>query len=152
MTNQRLDRRWLVVFLIFFAVLLAIFVAAYLRLIPTRLADIPYYDTAGHFILYGILAALLHLALNRRSIAVASVRVPLAAALAIAFAIGEEFVQRFRPTAPPTSRTSPATSWASSFSYGSRIASSKRTRPTTGLSHYPTIRPRLTTASMGFVP
>ncbi len=97
MTNQTLDRRWLVVFLIFFVVLLTIFVAAYLRLIPTRLADIPYYDTAGHFILYGILAALLHLALNRRSVAVAALRVPLAAALAIAFAIGEEFVQRFSP-------------------------------------------------------
>ncbi len=94
-----LNYRWLLAFVLFAFVLLGIFVAAFLGEIPTRLAQVPYYDTIGHFVLYGILAALLALALGRHQTRFVrtGIGLPSAALVVILVAIADELVQGFSP-------------------------------------------------------
>ncbi|MGB8648052.1 MAG: VanZ family protein [Anaerolineae bacterium] len=94
-----LNRRWMIAFVLFALVLLGIFVAAYLGDIPTRLAQIPYYDTIGHFVLYGILAALLDLALrhHRTTIPGTALRIPTAGVVIVLVAIADELLQGLSP-------------------------------------------------------
>ena len=97
-SNSRIfERRWLIALLVFLAVLLAIFAGAYLGRIPTQLDAIPDYDKVGHFVLYGILAALLNLTIGHRRVSIGWLKLPIAVMLAIAFAIADEFFQKVSP-------------------------------------------------------
>lgn len=68
-------------------------IAAYLGRIPTELKAIPYYDTVGHFGLFGGLAAALDHMLGRRSFR----RVPLSALIVGGYAIFDESLQSLSP-------------------------------------------------------
>jgi hypothetical protein len=94
-TSPSYSRRWVVVFGAYLAVLLTIFILAYLRLIPTQLASIPLYDTVGHFILLGLAGLLAHRALNRRSFKLLGLGIPWGIFLVGVFAVLEENLQRF---------------------------------------------------------
>jgi len=93
------ERKWLLTFSLFLAFLLTVFIAVYMRLISTKLAYIQFYDTLGHFTLYGLLALLLHFALRGRSIALAlfKIRVPLAVILTLLFGASDEPLQTLSP-------------------------------------------------------
>ena len=99
MSQGTFDRKWLVRLVLFSSFLLAVFVAAYLRLIPTRLAYLPFYDTLGHFVLYGILAALLHLGIRSRAMRLPYLtrEIPVAIIVTIALAVLDEALQSLSP-------------------------------------------------------
>ncbi len=92
-------RRWLLAFVLFAVVLLGIFAAAFLGEIPTRLVQIPYYDTIGHLVLYGILAGLLDLALGHHQTRIVRtpIGIPTAALVVILVAITDELAQGLSP-------------------------------------------------------
>jgi len=76
-----------VILLASFALFLAVvFVGAYSGLIPTEIRAIPYYDSIGHFVLYGLLAYLAVTA-YQRSLNVGGTRVPIAI-IAVALTVG----------------------------------------------------------------
>lgn len=91
------NKRWIVAFWFYFAVLITIFALAYLRLIPTEIAKIPFYDTIGHFILYGMTGYLAHRALNRPVFKFINLDIPLGPVLISLFALVEEALQFFSP-------------------------------------------------------
>jgi VanZ family protein len=64
----------------------------------TYVRHLPFGDKAGHFLLYGILAFLVNLALNNRKVNILSQRVLLGASLVLAFAVLEEFTQIYLST------------------------------------------------------
>jgi VanZ family protein len=76
-----------------------------MRLVPVKLASVPFYDSIGHATLYGILAFLLNLALNGRLVQFhrSQVRIPLAGLLVIALGALDELLQTMSPfrTADP---------------------------------------------------
>ncbi|NLG49109.1 MAG: VanZ family protein [Chloroflexi bacterium] len=92
-----LSPRWAAAFVAYLLVLAAIVWLAYLRLIPTELGYIPFYDTIGHFGLLGSAAYLSHRALNRRAVRVWRWRLPVGPMLVAALAFGEECSQMFSP-------------------------------------------------------
>jgi VanZ family protein len=59
---------------------------------------LPFGDKAGHFLLYGLLAFLVNLALDNRKVNILSQRVLLGASLVLAFAVLEEFTQIYLST------------------------------------------------------
>lgn len=81
-----------------FAVFVSLVVAgAYLGKVPTQFATIPFYDTVGHFAIFGGVALLLDRTLAGRqailSLPGGQVSVPLAAPIVLAVAGGEEVAQ-----------------------------------------------------------
>ncbi|MGB7444821.1 MAG: hypothetical protein WA919_27450 [Coleofasciculaceae cyanobacterium] len=50
---MKLNKFWAIVFVAYFLMLLTISLLAYLGVLPTQIAAIPYYDKALHFILVG---------------------------------------------------------------------------------------------------
>ena len=94
---------WAIAFLAYLAVLVLIIVLAYLGHIPAEIAYIPAYDTVGHFVLLGIAAYLLHRALNRRTVPVLGLALPLGPLLIALAALLEELAQGWSPrrTASP---------------------------------------------------
>lgn len=60
-----------------------------------QVRHLPFGDKAGHFILYGILAFLVNLALGNRQIQLARHHLLLGSVIVTTFAIGEEFTQIF---------------------------------------------------------
>jgi len=84
-----------VILLASFALFLAVvFVGAYSGLIPTEIRAIPYYDSIGHFVLYGLLAYLAVTA-YQRSLNVGGTRVPIAIIAVAGIAIIDEATQVF---------------------------------------------------------
>ncbi|CAM3293999.1 hypothetical protein FLLO111716_01600 [Flavobacterium longum] len=69
---------------------------AYAGLIPTKLHDIPYYDSIGHFILYGWWGYLLGKVFHK-SVSGTTFRLPHGIILATAIAIVEETLQQLSP-------------------------------------------------------
>jgi hypothetical protein len=74
-----------------------IILLAYLGLIPTKLHDIPYYDSAGHFILYGLWGYFFGNAYQKPMIAIGRLIVQNGIAMAIIIAIIEESLQQLSP-------------------------------------------------------
>lgn len=91
------NRRWFILFSIFFLFILTVAIGADLRLIPTKMQGIPYFDKAGHFFLYGILAGLLHLALQGRALHIGRFSIPIAIISIALLCAFDEFQQSFIP-------------------------------------------------------
>src|SRR3954447_4228288 len=92
-----LDRRWLVLFALMLLFIAGVSAGADVGVVPTKFFGITYSDKAGHFVLYGMLAFLLHLALNRRTIHVDALAIPLAFLIACALGLMDEGQQYFMP-------------------------------------------------------
>ncbi len=90
-------KRWVLFFWGYFAVLLTIFILAYLRMIPVKIAKIPFYDTLGHFLLLGLTSYFAHRALGRRMINLFNFAIPLGPFLVGIFAVAEESIQVISP-------------------------------------------------------
>ncbi|WP_224412694.1 VanZ family protein [Oscillatoria salina] len=78
-------------------ILLSIFVAAYTGNLPAQLNDIPYHDTLGHLILYGIATYLGQCLLQHRHKIIFGCKIPLWPLMFGIFTVVEEFVQSFSP-------------------------------------------------------
>ena len=82
--------------LIIFALCLAgISALAYANLIPRAIRFIPYYDSIGHFVLFGLLGVIAHYAFKRRRVPAFGRNIPLGPTLAIVFACIDESLQIF---------------------------------------------------------
>jgi VanZ family protein len=79
--------------ILYTAFLLTIFVLAYLRLIPTELNIIPFYDSIGHFTLYGIWAYLFARAFSQPVLLLGRFRIQLGIFIIIPIALVEESLQ-----------------------------------------------------------
>ncbi|MBD2665661.1 VanZ family protein [Richelia sinica] len=90
-------QRWVFAFWVYLGILLSISLSAYLRIIPTELAQFPYYDTILHFLLLGIAAYLSHQALRKRHIQILNISLPLAPLIVLLFCIIDEIIQSFVP-------------------------------------------------------
>lgn len=90
------NRHWLL-FALMLALILLITVGADLRIIPTRIQGIPYFDKVMHFTLYGILALLLHLALQGRALPLGRFHPPLAVIAVALLCALDEVQQSFIP-------------------------------------------------------
>ena len=86
-----------VVALIYGAIIVFILLLAYTGNIPPILNKIPYYDTFGHLILYGLASYLGHLAFKHRRMRLISLSLPLWPFLFGIFTIVEELLQAFSP-------------------------------------------------------
>ncbi|MGF1933525.1 MAG: VanZ family protein [Nostoc sp. ChiQUE02] len=91
------NQRWIFAFWVYFGILMFISMSAYLRIIPAKISQIPYYDTILHFLLLGIAAYLGHLALNKRKIQIFNISLPMASLIVIFFCIVDEVIQLFSP-------------------------------------------------------
>ena len=91
------NQRWVYAFWVYFGILMFISMSAYLKIIPTEISQIPYYDTILHFLLLGIAAYLGHLALNKQKIQILNLSLPLAPLIVIFFCIVDEIIQLFIP-------------------------------------------------------
>ncbi|WP_416242475.1 VanZ family protein [Anabaena cylindrica] len=90
-------QRWVFAFWVYLGILLSISISAYLRIIPTEIAQFPHYDTILHFLLLGIAAYLSHQALNKRKFKIFNIPLPLAPFIVLLFSIIDEIVQSFVP-------------------------------------------------------
>ncbi len=79
----------------FFAFIVVVSVLAYLQILPTQYKHIPYYDSIGHFMLFGILGYLVHIACNRKHVTLFGFALPVAPVLVICYAIVDEVLQIF---------------------------------------------------------
>ncbi|MEA5570949.1 VanZ family protein [Calothrix sp. UHCC 0171] len=91
------SRFWVTAFWFYLGILLAISMSAYLKIIPTEIAQVPYYDTILHFLLLGIAAYLSHLALNKRQLHILNTALPLAPVIVFLFCIIDEIIQKYTP-------------------------------------------------------
>jgi uncharacterized membrane protein YoaT (DUF817 family) len=66
-------------------------------MIPVKIKFIPFYDTLGHFILYGITAYLAHRALERKIVSYLGLNIPLGSLIISCFALVEESLQLLSP-------------------------------------------------------
>jgi polysaccharide biosynthesis protein VpsQ len=94
---MKFNQRWVFAFWVYFGILMSISISAYLKVIPTEIAQFPYYDTILHFLLLGIAAYLSHLALSKRKIQILNISLPLAPLIVIFFCIVDETIQLFTP-------------------------------------------------------
>ncbi|MBE9037093.1 VanZ family protein [aff. Roholtiella sp. LEGE 12411] len=94
---MKFNQRWVFAFWVYFGILMSISISAYLKVIPTEIAQFPYYDTILHFLLLGIAAYLSHLALKKRKIQILNISLPLAPLIVIFFCIVDETIQLFTP-------------------------------------------------------
>lgn len=78
--------------------LFSVFLSAYLGFIPTELAFIPFFDSMGHFILYGIWGYLFAKVFDNAILSVGKFIVPAGVFIAIIIAVAEESFQAFFPT------------------------------------------------------
>lgn len=89
---------WWIGFALAVALALGLSVGAYTERLPPTLGADGRSDKVIHFVVAGLLVFFLDGALDRRDIARARARLPLAAALVLAPAALEEFLQRFSTT------------------------------------------------------
>lgn len=88
---------WLAIAALFFLFMLGVTLAADLRLLPTRVRGIPFSDKLGHFVLYGVLAFLLQLALHPRAWRIGRIHIPIALLIVFALAVVDELQQSLSP-------------------------------------------------------
>ena len=91
-------KKWLVAAGLYFLLLLTIILLADTGYLPVKqLSKIPYYDTIGHFILYGIASFLSHRAFNRKMLVIFNLPLPLGPLIFSGFTVIEEMLQYFLP-------------------------------------------------------
>lgn len=88
--------KW-VAFILFTLFIIIISVLAYLGLLPTTIDAIPYYDSIGHFLLYGFWGYLFALVIPKSIIPRSGFIIPLGIVLASCVAIVEECFQSLSP-------------------------------------------------------
>lgn len=86
---------WIIAFWVYFLILLAISIAAYLQALPGSLTQ---HDKLGHFILLGLAGFLSHQALGRRILKTPWLSLPLGPCLVTGFSLIDEFLQLFSST------------------------------------------------------
>ncbi|MBE9082902.1 MULTISPECIES: VanZ family protein [unclassified Tolypothrix] len=94
---MKANRFWVFAFWVYFGILMSISLSAYLKIIPTELAQFPHYDTILHFLLLGIAAFISHLAGNKRKIQILNISLPLAPMIVILICVIDEIIQFFVP-------------------------------------------------------
>ena len=82
-----------ILLLLFVGILIFISLLAYTENIPTEIKMIPYYDSIGHFVLFGLLGLLAHYAVNRKCVTVYRVLIPVGPIFAVLYAMVDEFLQ-----------------------------------------------------------
>lgn len=95
--KMKANRPWVFAFWVYFGILTSISLSAYLKIIPTELAQFPHYDTILHFLLLGIAAFISHLAWNKRKIQIFNISLPLAPIIVISICVIDEIIQFFVP-------------------------------------------------------
>ncbi|MDJ0735759.1 MAG: VanZ family protein [Nostocaceae cyanobacterium] len=91
------NRPWVIAFWFYFGILMSIVISAYLKILPVKNANIPFYDTIGHFVLIGLAAFFSHLAMNKRHFLFLNISLPLAPILVTIVTVIEEFLQNLSP-------------------------------------------------------
>ena len=94
---MRTNRPWMFAFWVYLGILMSISLSAYFKIIPSELAQFPYYDTILHFLLLGIAAFLSHLAFNKPKIQIFNISLPLAPIIVVLFCLIDEIIQHFVP-------------------------------------------------------
>ena len=89
--------KWKIALTLYTAFIATVFILAYIGLIPNKLNGIPYYDSVGHFALYGLWGFFLAKVFNKSILSIAKLQVQLGILLIIPFAIAEEFLQLLFP-------------------------------------------------------
>jgi hypothetical protein len=90
-------KQWKWFLALYTLLILIIFALAYLKYIPTALEAIPYYDSIGHFVLYGIWGYLFAQTFQKTIFVVAKIKVPLGTLIILPIAIIEECLQSLSP-------------------------------------------------------
>ena len=90
-------QRWVFTFWVYLGILLSISLSAYLRVIPTQIAQFPYFDKTLHFILLGVAAYLSHIAFNKPQIKIFKISLLLAPLIVILFCVIDELTQLLVP-------------------------------------------------------
>jgi VanZ family protein len=84
--------------LVAYSILMGVIIfSAYFGWIPTKLHDIPFYDSVGHFVLYGFWGYFFGNAFSRSFIAVRSFSLQNGIVVAALIAITEELLQQLSP-------------------------------------------------------
>ncbi len=92
--KNKIDKRWGIVLLCYLAFLVIISILAYNRMIPSVIAKIPYYDSIGHFLLFGIATFITHRALKRRIVHIFHLLIPLGPFIIVPLVIADEMIQK----------------------------------------------------------
>lgn len=79
--------------IVFTGLILIINFLAYNNLLPRDLKAIPYYDSIGHFVLFGIYAFLAQIAFKGKKF----FHIPIGSGLIALYATLDEFIQKFSP-------------------------------------------------------
>jgi hypothetical protein len=95
MEQRTSHNSWRTITAVVFGILFCASVLAYVGLIPTQLKSIPYYDSNGHFMLFGILAFSLDRALKGRTTRVMGVTLPIGSTVIALYAIIDESLQYY---------------------------------------------------------
>lgn len=90
-------RRSVFLFVLMGLFIITVSIGADLRLLPLHFIAFPYYDKLGHFVLYGVLGLLLHLALRSRARSFWRLPIPMALLVVAALAVLDELQQSFMP-------------------------------------------------------
>ena len=90
--------KWKNYFAVYTLFLLTIFVLAYMGHIPTKLNLIPFYDSIGHFVLYGTWGFLFAMAFSRPLAWVGKFAIQKGIFLVVPVAVVEECLQSLSPT------------------------------------------------------
>lgn len=77
--------------------IVTVFVLAYFGLIPAKLHGIPYYDSAGHFVLYGLWGWFFGRAYTKPLARLGNFRIPSGIAVVAVIAVAEESLQQLSP-------------------------------------------------------
>jgi VanZ family protein len=83
--------------LVYSLVMAIIIFSAYVGAIPTRLHEIPFYDSAGHFVLYGFWGYFFGNAFSTPLLSIGNFRLQTGIAIAAPIAVTEEFLQQLSP-------------------------------------------------------
>lgn len=90
-----MDKKLGVTLAAFVVFLITVGALAYNNSIPKEIKEIPFYDSIGHFVLFGFLGLIAHYAFRRKRIPLFGRNVPLGPTLAVAYAFFDESLQVF---------------------------------------------------------
>lgn len=90
-----MQKKTTLLLIIFVTFLISVSFLAYSKLIPSEIKAIPFYDSIGHFILFGSLGLIAHYAFNRKRVLVFGRMIPIGPTLAIVYAFIDEALQVF---------------------------------------------------------
>lgn len=89
------SNKWNVIALGVFLLLLTATLLAYTKHIPVEIKQIPYYDSIGHFLLFGMLSFALYQAISEKHVELVGYSFPMSALIVVCFATVDEFLQLF---------------------------------------------------------